>query len=54
MLASELSLQRRLRRLGFTTPLQYGRNLLVRGGYRLIPEGIRRVAYRALIANRQK
>jgi glycosyltransferase involved in cell wall biosynthesis len=51
---SELSLQRRLRRLGFTTPMQYGRNLLVRGGYRLIPETIRRLAYRALIANRQK
>ncbi len=54
LLRSELSLQRRLRRLGFTTPLQYARNLVVRGGYRLIPEQIRRVAYRALIANRQK
>lgn len=54
LLRSELSLQLRLRRLGFTTPLQYARNLLVRGGYRLIPEGIRRLAYRALIANRQK
>ena len=54
LLRSELSLQRRLRRLGFTTPLQYGRNLVVRGGYRLIPEGLRRVAYRAMIANRQR
>ncbi len=54
LLRSELALQRRLRRLGFTTPLQYARNLVVRGGYRLIPEQIRRVAYRALIANRQK
>ncbi|MGI8721673.1 MAG: glycosyltransferase [Geodermatophilaceae bacterium] len=54
MLASEFSLQRRLRRLGFTTPLQYVRNLVVRGGYRLIPEAVRRLAYRALIANRQK
>ncbi len=54
LLRSEFALQRRLRRLGFTTPLQYGRNLLVRGGYRLIPEPVRRLAYRALIANRQK
>ncbi len=54
MLVSELALQRRLRRLGFTTPLQYGRNLVVRGGYRLVPESLRRLAYRALIANRQK
>lgn len=54
LLRSELTLQRRLRRLGFTTPLQYVRNLVVRGGYRLVPESIRRLAYRALIANRQK
>ncbi|MDQ4038026.1 MAG: glycosyltransferase [Actinomycetota bacterium] len=54
LLRSELTLQRRLRRLGFTTPLQYIRNLVVRGGYRLVPESIRRLAYRALIANRQK
>ena len=54
LLRSELTLQRRLRRLGFTTPLQYVRNLAVRGGYRLVPEPIRRLAYRALIANRQK
>jgi len=54
LLRSELSLQRRLRRLGFTTPLQYCRNLFVRGGYRLVPESLRRLAYRALIANRQK
>jgi len=54
LLRSELELQRRLRRLGFTTPLQYARNLVVRGGYRLVPESIRRLAYRALIANRQK
>ncbi|MBA3339544.1 MAG: glycosyltransferase [Geodermatophilaceae bacterium] len=54
LLRSEFCLQRRLRRLGFTTPLQYGRNLVVRGGYRLVPVTLRRLAYRAVIANRQK
>lgn len=54
LLHSELLLQTRLRRLGFTTPLQYGRNIVVRGGYRLVPQVIRRLAYRGLIANRQK
>jgi glycosyltransferase involved in cell wall biosynthesis len=49
-LRAELAVQRRFRRLGFTTRRQYLRNVLVRGGYRLIPEGIRRTAYRRLIA----
>ena len=45
-------MQRRFRQLGITTRPQYLRNVLVRGGYRLIPERVRTVAYRALIANR--
>jgi GT2 family glycosyltransferase len=52
LLRSELALQRRFRRLGITTRGQYLRNVLVRGGYRLVPEAVRRTAYRALIANR--
>jgi GT2 family glycosyltransferase len=52
LLRSELSLQRRLRRLGITTRRQYLRNVVVRGGYRMVPEPVRRTAYRALIANR--
>jgi hypothetical protein len=52
LLRSELALQRRFRQLGITTRGQYLRNVVVRGGYRLVPEGIRRLAYRALIANR--
>jgi GT2 family glycosyltransferase len=52
LLRSELALQRRFRRLGITTRRQYLRNVLVRGGYRLVPEAVRRAAYRALIANR--
>jgi GT2 family glycosyltransferase len=52
LLRSELAVQRRFRELGITTRGEYLRNVLVRGGYRLIPERVRTVAYRALIANR--
>jgi GT2 family glycosyltransferase len=52
LLRSELALQRRFRELGITTRPQYLRNVVVRGGYRLVPEVLRRTAYRALIANR--
>ena len=38
--------------VGITSRSQYVRNVLVRGGYRLVPERARTVAYRALIANR--
>ncbi|MEN9751627.1 MAG: glycosyltransferase [Actinomycetota bacterium] len=51
-LVTEINLQRQLRRIGFTTRTQFLRNLIVRGGYRLVPEGVRRAAYRRLIANR--
>ncbi|QNN53639.1 glycosyltransferase [Nocardioides mesophilus] len=53
LLRSELALQRRFRELGLTSRREYARNVLVRGGYRLVPESLRRTAYRALIANRQ-
>jgi glycosyltransferase involved in cell wall biosynthesis len=49
-LKAELSLQRAFRRDRFTTRTQFARNVAVRGGYRLVPEPIRRVAYRSLIA----
>jgi glycosyltransferase involved in cell wall biosynthesis len=52
LLRSELAVQRRFRQLGITTRGQYLRNVLVRGGYRLVPVRVRTVAYRALIANR--
>jgi glycosyltransferase involved in cell wall biosynthesis len=52
LLRSELAVQRRFRQLGITTRGQHLRNVLVRGGYRLIPVRVRTVAYRALIANR--
>lgn len=52
LLRSEVELQRRLHALGITSRAELLRNLVVRGGYRLVPEGIRKVAYRALLANR--
>jgi GT2 family glycosyltransferase len=52
LLRSELAVQRRFRELGITTRPEYVRNVVVRGGYRLVPEPLRRLAYRALIANR--
>jgi hypothetical protein len=50
LLRAEVALQRRFRALGFTTRAQCLRNLVVRGGYRLVPEGLRRSAYRRVIA----
>jgi GT2 family glycosyltransferase len=52
LLRSELAVQRRFLQLGITTRAEFVRNVVVRGGYRLVPERLRRVAYRALIANR--
>jgi hypothetical protein len=50
-LRAELGLQRRFREIGFTSSAQYVRNVVVRGGYRLVPEAVRRRAYRRVIAN---
>lgn len=50
---SELALQKELRRLGFTSRAQYLRNLGIRGVYRFVPEPVRKVAYRRLIAGRE-
>jgi hypothetical protein len=49
-LRAELAVQRRFRALGFTTRAQCARNVVVRGGYRLVPERVRRAAYRRVIA----
>ncbi|MDR1853041.1 MAG: CDP-glycerol:glycerophosphate glycerophosphotransferase [Propionibacteriaceae bacterium] len=42
---SELALQVKFLRIGFTTPVQFLRNVAIRGGYRLVPEPIRKLAY---------
>jgi glycosyltransferase involved in cell wall biosynthesis len=47
---TEVALQRAMLRIGFTTRAQHARNILVRGTYRFVPEGVRKVAYRMLIA----
>lgn len=47
---SELELQRALRRIRFTSRWEYVRNVTVRGVYRFVPERVRKVAYRRLIA----
>ena len=46
LLHSELELQARMHRAGITTTAQYVRNIAVRAGYRLVPTGVRRTAYR--------
>jgi glycosyltransferase involved in cell wall biosynthesis len=50
LLRSELRLQREFRRSGFTSPAEYLRNVIVRGGYRLIPWWLRRAVYRPIVA----
>jgi glycosyltransferase involved in cell wall biosynthesis len=52
MLRAEIELQRRFRRDGITTRREFVRNVVVRGGYRLAPEWLRRRAYRKVIAHR--
>jgi glycosyltransferase involved in cell wall biosynthesis len=49
-LRAEIAIQRCFRTIGFTTRFQCLRNLVVRGGYRLVPERVRRSAYRKVIA----
>ena len=49
-LRSELRLQREFRKSGFTSPAQYVRNVIIRGGYRLIPWWFRRAVYRPIVA----
>lgn len=49
LLRSEVRLQLLMRKSGFTTTFQLARNLLVRGGYRLVPEAVRRPLYRRMI-----
>jgi glycosyltransferase involved in cell wall biosynthesis len=52
LLKSEWALQRRLYGLGFTSKGQFIRNVAIRGAYRLVPERVRKAAYRRWIARR--
>lgn len=47
LLRSEVLLQWRLVRSGFTTPVQFVRNLAVRGAWRVVPSVVRRPLYGA-------
>jgi glycosyltransferase involved in cell wall biosynthesis len=53
LLRSELRLQREFRRTGFTSAGQFARNVLVRGGYRLVPWWLRRALYRPIVMRRR-
>jgi glycosyltransferase involved in cell wall biosynthesis len=53
LLRSELRLQRDFRRLGFTSRAQYLRNVLIRGGYRMVPWWCRRAMYRPILSRRR-
>jgi glycosyltransferase involved in cell wall biosynthesis len=52
LLRSELQLQLEFRRLGFTSAAEFARNVLMRGGYRLVPWWLRRALYRPIVARR--
>lgn len=52
LLRSEIALQRHFRSMGFVSRSQYARNLVVRGGYRLVPERLRKAAYVRIIARK--
>ncbi|MCH6469742.1 glycosyltransferase [Sinomonas terrae] len=47
MLLAELRLQRHMLASGYLGPLAFGRNVLVRGAYRLVPTRVRRRSYRS-------
>ncbi|WP_052206867.1 glycosyltransferase [Sinomonas humi] len=47
MLLAELRLQRHMLASGYLGPLSFGRNVLVRGAYRLVPTRVRRRSYRS-------
>ncbi len=52
LLKSEWRLQLHLRDLGFTSRPQFVRNVVIRGGYRLVPERARIAAYRMFVARK--
>lgn len=52
LVKSEWHLQRSLRAQGFTSQAQFVRNVVIRGGYRLVPERLRKAAYQRLVARK--
>ena len=54
MWREEIRLQQRFHRDGFTTTVQFLRNIAIRSAYRLLPTGIRRFGYRLVTKLRGK
>lgn len=54
LLRSEIRLQRLMHGIGWTSTAQLVRNVAVRGGYRLVPEGLRKLAYRRLVVRSER
>jgi glycosyltransferase involved in cell wall biosynthesis len=54
LLRSELQLQRLMHAEGIISRSQYTRNIMIRGGYRLVPWRLRRSVYRRLVATRHE
>jgi len=52
LLVAELRLQVLFLRSGFTTPVQFVRNVAIRCSYRLVPAAVRKPLYRVLVATR--
>ena len=50
LFVSELRLQQEFLRSGFVSPLQFLRNVIVRGGYRFVPVRVRRALYQRRFA----
>jgi glycosyltransferase involved in cell wall biosynthesis len=50
LLRSELRLQHEFRQRGFVSRAEYARNVMIRGGYRLVPWWCRRAVYRPVVA----
>ena len=48
-LRAEVRLQRLMRGARITSPAEMVRNIAIRGGYRLVPVALRRIAYRGLL-----
>jgi glycosyltransferase involved in cell wall biosynthesis len=51
LLRSELRLQREFRRSRFTSTFEFARNVVIRGGYRLVPWWCRRAVYRPIVTH---
>ena len=54
LLRSEIELQRRMLAAGYVSRAQYVRNVAVRGGYRLVPEGLRQITYRRFFTEKAR